>query len=192
MPGQVYIPDGIIIDKRVPIPGLRALRPGRDNGVGGGETSQRGVHPAGVEEVDSEAGFLALTGELVVRAEIAESIPCFSKRFIKRGGGLGAVGVGRDRETAEMVSEQEAQRPARANGESRGPCEVVFRDRRPFFLVPQGDDIVIANVVGGDTIHDSFDLFPVRIVVEARGHVRIFSKIAKATIPSDCNRRPNP
>ena len=76
------------------------MRPGRDNGVGGGETSQRGVHPAGVEEVDSEAGFFALAGALtgcfakfVVRAEIAESIPCFSKRFIKRGGGLGSVGV---------------------------------------------------------------------------------------------------
>ena len=105
MPGRIRISDGIIIDKRVPIPGLRALRPGGDKGVGGGETSQRGVHPASVEEVDSEAGLLALTGEFVVRAEIAESVPRLTKGFVESGGGLCAADVGVPEAVERVVGE---------------------------------------------------------------------------------------
>ena len=107
MPRRIRIPDRVIIDERVPIPGLRALRGGGDDGVGGGETSQRGVHPARVEEVDSEAGFFALTCELVVRAQVAESIPRLTEGFIERGGGLGSVRVRGDGGTAEVVGEEE-------------------------------------------------------------------------------------
>ena len=102
MSRRIRIPDGVIIDKRVPIPGLRPLRPGRANGVGGGETSQRGVHPARVEEVDSETGFFALSGALtgsfakfVVRAEIAVStltgcfaIPRLTEGFVPSASGM--------------------------------------------------------------------------------------------------------
>jgi hypothetical protein len=42
MPRRIRIPDGIIIDERVPIPGLRALRGGGDEGVGREEPSQQG------------------------------------------------------------------------------------------------------------------------------------------------------
>ena len=169
MPRRIRIPDRVIIDERVPIPGLRALRGGGDDGVGGGETSQRGVHPARVEEVDSEAGFFALTCELVVRAQVAESIPRLTEGFVERGSGLGSIGIGRDRRTAEVVAEQEAQCPARAapRGEARGTGKIIFRDCCTFFLVPQGDDIVIADVVRGHTVDSGLDLLSIRIVVEA-------------------------
>ena len=61
-----------------------------------------------------------------------------------------------------MVSEQEAQSPARADGETRCPCEVILGDRRPFFLV------VIANVVGGDSANDRFHLPAISIIDKTR------------------------
>ena len=104
MPCWIVIPDRVIIHKPISIPRLRPLRPGRDDTVGREETSQRGVHPARVEEVDSEAGFFALTGKFVVRAQVAESIPRLTEGFIERGGGLGSVRVRGDGGTAEVLS----------------------------------------------------------------------------------------
>jgi hypothetical protein len=118
----IIIYDRIIIHIRVPIPRLCALRPGRDDGVGGGETSQRGVHPARFEIINSERGLFSLTGELVVRAEIAESIPCFSKRLVQRGRGLDSARVRGDGRTAEVVTEQVGECPARADGDSGRNC----------------------------------------------------------------------
>jgi hypothetical protein len=69
---RIRIPDRVIIDKRVAIPRLRALTAGRHNRVGLREAAQGRVEPARVEEVNAEAGLLALTGELVVRAEVAQ------------------------------------------------------------------------------------------------------------------------
>ena len=127
------------------------------------ETSERGVKPARVEEINAEAGFFMLTREVIVRAEIAESIPRFSKGFVKRGGGLCAVRVRGDTGTAEVVREQEAQRPIRADGETRGTSKVVLRDNRVLHL------IVIANIDGGDPIHGGFDLLAIAIIDETRG-----------------------
>ena len=127
------------------------------------ETSERGVKPARVEEINAEAGFFMLTREVIVRAEIAESIPRFSKGFVKRGGGLCAVRVRGDTGTAEVVREQEAQRPIRADGETRGTSEVEFRDNAVFHF------IMIANVDGGDPIHGGFDLLAIAIIDETRG-----------------------
>lgn len=93
MPRRIRIADGIIIDKRVPIPGLRPLRGGGDDRVGLEEASQRAVVPTRLEEVNAEAGFLALSRKFVVRVEIAVSIPRFAKGFVERGGGLCAVRV---------------------------------------------------------------------------------------------------
>ena len=83
-----------------------------DDRVGGGEASQRGVEPTGVEEVQSKRGFLALTGEFVVRAEGVRSVAYLAEGFvptgcyaIQRGGGLDAAGIRGDRGTAEMVTE---------------------------------------------------------------------------------------
>jgi hypothetical protein len=83
------------------------LRPGGDNGVGGGEASQRGVKPASVEEINSERGLFSLSGKFVVRAEIAESIPRLTEGFVEGGGGLDSVRVRGEGGTAEVVGEEE-------------------------------------------------------------------------------------
>jgi hypothetical protein len=62
---------------------------------------------------------------MVVRAEVAESIPRLAEGFVERGGGLDSIGIGRDRRTAEMIAEQITQRPTRADGESGLAREVV-------------------------------------------------------------------
>ena len=70
MPRRIRIPDGIIIDKRVPIPGLRPLRGSGDDRIGRHETSQRGVKPARLEEVNpSQRGLFPLSRKLVVGGE---------------------------------------------------------------------------------------------------------------------------
>ncbi len=70
MPRRIRIADGIIIDKRVPIPGLRPLRGGGDDGVGRHEPSQRRVKPARLEEVNpSQRGLFPLSREFVVGVE---------------------------------------------------------------------------------------------------------------------------
>jgi hypothetical protein len=76
------------------------------------------------------------------------------------GGGLDSVRVRGDRRTADMIAEQERQSPARADGETSRTGEVIFADYSVFQFV------VIANVVGGDAIHNSLDLLAVRVVVE--------------------------
>ena len=122
---RVVIPDRVIIDKRVPIPGLRALRGRGDDAVRREETSQRGVKPARLEEVNpSQRGLFPLSRKLVVGIETSESIPRLTKGFVQSGGGLDSVRVRGDGGTAEMVSEQEAESPARADGETSCPCEV--------------------------------------------------------------------
>jgi hypothetical protein len=101
-----------------------------------------------------------LTGELVVRAERAGSIPRLAEGFVERGGGLDSARVRRNRRTAEVVSEQVGQRPVRADGESGRAREVILGDRCPLFLV------VLTNIIRGHAVDDGFDLFPIRIVVE--------------------------
>ena len=116
MPRRVIIADRIIVHERVAVPGLRPLRGRGDDRVGGCEPSQRGVEPTSAEEVQSKRGFLALTGELVVRAEIAAKVACLAEGLIERGRGLHAAGIRGDRGTAEMVAEQDGQGPAGADG----------------------------------------------------------------------------
>jgi len=119
MSRRVVIPDRIIIHIRVPIPRLCTLRPGRDNGIRRNESSQRAVVPASAVKIKPKLGLFPLTGELVVRAEIARSIPRLAEGFVQRGGGLDSARVGGDRRTAEVVAEQVGQCPIRADGETR-------------------------------------------------------------------------
>jgi hypothetical protein len=51
---------------------------------------------------------------MVVRAEIAQSIPRLAEGFVERGGSLDSIGIGRDRGTAEMIAQEEAECPVRA------------------------------------------------------------------------------
>ena len=62
-----------------------------------------------------------------------------------------------------MVAEQVGQRPVRADGETRRAREVIFRNRRPLFLV------LLTNIVRGHAANDGFDLFPIRIIDKTRG-----------------------
>ena len=101
------------------------MRPGGNNGIGGEETSQRAVVPACVEEINSEVGFLSLARKFVVRAEVAESIPRLTEGFVERGSGLDSVRVRGDGRTAEMVTEQVGQCPARADSDSGPTREMV-------------------------------------------------------------------
>ena len=103
---RVIIADRVIVHERVAVPGLRPLRGGGDDGVRGGETSQRGVEPASYEEVKSQAGFLALTGELVVRAERGRCTAQFAKGFVQRGGADRPVGVRGEGGAAEACPER--------------------------------------------------------------------------------------
>jgi hypothetical protein len=115
---------------------------GRNHRIRRSEPAQRAIVPARAVEIQSEAGFLSLTGELVVRTERAGRVARLTEGFvltgcfaIQRGGGLDSARVGRDRRTAEVVTEQVGQRPIRADGESGRTREIIFRDRRPLFLV---------------------------------------------------------
>ena len=72
MPARIRIPDGIIVDKRVPIPGLRPLRGGGDDRVGREEASQRAVIPACVEEVNAGAGFFRENEFFCIQIQLAE------------------------------------------------------------------------------------------------------------------------
>jgi hypothetical protein len=93
------------------------------------------VVPARVEIINSERGLLTLPCKMVVRAEVAESIARLAEGFVERGGSLDPIGIGRDRGTAEVVTEQVGQRPTRADGDSGRAREVVFGDRCPLHFV---------------------------------------------------------
>ena len=64
------------------------------------------VEPAGHEEVKSEAGFLALTGELVVRAEGTRGAAQFAEGFVERRGADRPVCVRGEGGAAEVVREE--------------------------------------------------------------------------------------
>jgi len=113
----------------------------------------------------------SLPREFVVRAERAGGVARLAEGFvptgcfaIQRGGGLDSARVRCHRRTAEMVSEQVGQRPVRAapRGESRRAREIIFRDRRPLFLV------VLTNIIRGHAADSTLDLLSIRIVDETR------------------------
>jgi len=62
-----------------------------------------------------------------------------------------------------MVTEQVGQCPVRADSETRCTGEIVFRDRRPLFLV------VLTNIVRGHTADNGFDLLSIRVIDKTRG-----------------------
>ena len=124
MSAWIRIPDRIIVDVRIPIPGLRALCPGRDDGIRLGESPNRRIEPARAVKIKPKLGLFPLTSELVVRAERAGGVARFTEGFVQRGGGLDSACIGGDRRTAEMVAEQVGQCPTRADGDSGCPCEV--------------------------------------------------------------------
>jgi hypothetical protein len=55
---------------------------------------------------------------VVVRAEVAVSIPRLTEGFVEGGGGLESVRVRGDRGTADVIAEEEGQSPTRADGEA--------------------------------------------------------------------------
>ena len=57
-----------------------------------------------------------------------------------------------------MVAEQVGQRPARADGETRGRGEIVFRDNRVLHFV------VIANVDSSNPVDGGLDLLSIRLL----------------------------
>jgi hypothetical protein len=130
VPRRIRIPDRIIIHIRVPIPGLRTLRPGRDNGVGRSEPANRRVKPASAVKIQPKLGLFPLTRKFVVRAERAGGVARLAEGFVQRGGGLDSAGVRGHRRTAEVVSEQVGQRPVRADGETRRAREVILSRSR--------------------------------------------------------------
>jgi len=159
MPRRIRVPDRVIIHIRIPIPRLRALRLCRNNGVGRSESANRRVKPARAVKIKPKLGLFPLTCKFVVRAEIAGGETRLAEGFVERGGGLDSAGVGGDRRTAEMVSEQEGQRPIRAapRGESRRARKIIFGDRRPLFLV------MLTHVIRGRAAYCGLDLFSIRI-----------------------------
>jgi hypothetical protein len=107
-----------------------------------GKITTKLTHPARVEEVDSEAGLLALAGEVVVRAEIAVSIPRLTEGFVPTGcfaieglRGLESVRVRGEGGTAEVVGEEEGECPVRADGDSGCPCELILGDNEVFHFM---------------------------------------------------------
>jgi len=98
-----------------------------------------------------------LAGEFVVRAERAGGVARLAEGFVERGGGLDSARVGRDRGTAEMVTEQVGQCPTRADGETRRTGKIIFGDRRPLFLV------MLTHVIRGRAAYCGLDLFSIRI-----------------------------
>lgn len=62
-----------------------------------------------------------------------------------------------------MVTEQVGERSARADGETRSAREIIFRDRRPLFLV------VLTHVVRGHTADNTLDLLAIAIIDKTRG-----------------------
>jgi hypothetical protein len=142
MPRRIVIPDRIIIHKTVSIPCLCPLRPGRDNAIRLGKAVKITVVPARVEIVNSKFRFITLPCKMVVRAEIAVSIPRLTEGFVERGGGLDSVRVRVDGGTAEVVGEEEGESPVRAapRGDSGRARKVIFRDNGVL------DFVVIANL----------------------------------------------
>ena len=61
-----------------------------------------------------------------------------------------------------MVSEQEAQCPVRANGETGRTRKIIFRDDAVLHFV------VIADVVGGDSANHRFHLPAISIIDKTR------------------------
>ena len=118
MPRRVIIADRVIIHERVSVPGLRPLRGRGDDAIRRGETSQRGVEPTSVEIINSEAGFFALTGEFVVRAEGVRSVAYLAEGFVESPGIHCSTRVGGDRRAADVIGEQEGQSPAGADGQA--------------------------------------------------------------------------
>ena len=102
------------------------------------------VKPACAVKIKPKLRLFPLTGEFVVRAEIAGGVARLAEGFVQRGGGLDSARVRGDRRTAEtcpersrrMVSEQKTQRPVRADGESRRAREIV--KRRGYFNLSGG------------------------------------------------------
>jgi hypothetical protein len=59
-----------------------------------------------------------------------------------------------------MIAEQEGQCPARADSQTRGSGEIVFRDHRVLHF------IVVANIDRRDPVDGGFDLLAIAIVGE--------------------------
>ena len=95
MPRRVVIADRVIIHERIPIPCHRPLRGRGHNRIRLRETAQRRIHPTRLEPVNSQAGFLALTGEPIVGVERAGQITRLTEGFVQRFANRDSVGVGR-------------------------------------------------------------------------------------------------
>jgi len=146
MPCRIRVPDRIIIHIRVPIPRLRALRSSGDNGVGRSEPANRRVKPARAVKIKPKLGLFPLTGELVVRAEIAGGEARLTEGFVERGGGLDSARIGGDRGTPKMIREQIGESSPSPHGESRRAREIIFRDDSICHFV------VIAHEVRGHAV----------------------------------------
>lgn len=76
MPTGIAIPQRVVIDIRIPVPGLRALTLLGDDTVRLGEAPQGGVIPACIVKVQAEfRGVTVLPGVLVAGGGAAPSIP---------------------------------------------------------------------------------------------------------------------
>ena len=84
---------------------------------------------------------------------------CFASHHLR---GLDSVRVRGDGRTAEMVTEQVGQSPARTDGDSGRTREIILRDRCPLHF------IVLTHVVRGHTIDGGLDLLAVCVIDETR------------------------
>jgi len=105
---------------------------GRNHRIRRNESSQRAIVPARAVKIKPKLRLFPLTGELVVRAEIAGGEARLPKRLVERGRSLDSAGIGGDTAAAEVVTEQVGQRPVRADGETRRAREVILGDNRAF------------------------------------------------------------
>ena len=120
MPTRIRILERIIVNVRIPIPGLGALALLRDDGIRLGEASQGGVVPAGVVKHQAKAfadvvrGWVVhvgvLAGEGIVRGQAgigARREADFAPGRVAQFGGLRPGCIGGDAGRTEVVREQE-------------------------------------------------------------------------------------
>ncbi len=150
MPCRIVIPERIVVDIRIAIPRLRALRLLGDERVGLGKAAEGRVIPAGVVKVQTELGGVAvLTGVLIAGGGAAPSITRFTPGFVAQFGDEVAAGVGGQGGGAQVVAQEVVERAVDAQGDALCAGVVVFGDGAAALLIVVADEEGRLTVDGG-------------------------------------------